>query len=354
MEIREFLRGYRPAIDSVQVAGNMAVVPLVSDQEFTTAVGDVGEVSLKKDINYGTLCFENQGGRVGIVLQGATIITQQSAQDRTVPRAVILKGKEVANVNAFCVQSSQGGYIKANQLTDEFGDESPFMIMPPTLRANALVQSAGLGRGSDYSRLWNSLENYSGTFAGVRSSSALKDIYAKYKDQLDEFVAQFEPIPNQLGAIVLIDGAVVAVDIMPTYHSWKRMWRGLIRDSYGVEAVRTADDSKGVVFNYNLNIDNITDLDSLETEMERATSNLTGAIRQQWNAVDKATVTVKQTKKIGDVSLKDVSTDKFFGQAVIHDEHCVYLSLVPKGSTPGTGGNFRRRSRIYGDDDFSF
>jgi len=352
MEIREFLRGYRPDLESVQVAGNMAVVPLVADQEFSTAVGDVDEVSLKKDIDYGTLCFENQSGRVGIVLQGATIITQQSAQDRTVPRATILKGKQVANVNAFCVQSSQGGYIKANQLTEEFGEESPYMIMPPTLRAHALVQSDGGASG--YSRLWNSLESYSGTFSGVRSSSALKDIYAKYKDQLDEFVAQFEPVPNQLGAIVLIDGAVVAVDIMPTYQSWKRMWRALIRDSYGVEAVRTADANKGTVFNYNLNIDDITDLDSLEVEMERATNNLTGAIRQQWNAIDKSSVTVKQTKAVAGVNLKDVSTDKFFGQAVIHDEHCVYLSLVPKGSRPGTGGKFTRRSRIYGNDDFSF
>jgi len=351
MEIREFLRGYRPALDNVQVAGNMAVVPLVSDQEFTTAVGDVDEVSLKKDIDYGTLCFENQGGRVGIVMQGATIITKQAAQDRTVPRATILKGKQVANIDAFCVQSSQGGYIQANQLIEEFGDESPFMIMPPTLRANALVQSDG---ASGYSRLWDALAKYSGTFAGVRSSSALKDIYQKYKDQLDEFVAQFEPVPNQLGAIVLIDGAVVAVDIMPTYASWKKMWRALIRDSYGVEAVRTADENKGTVFNYNLNIDEITDLDSLETEMERTTSDLTQAIRQRWSAVDNSAVTVKQTKKIDGVSLKDVSTDQFFGQAVIHDEHCVYLSLVPKGSQAGTGGKFNRRSRIYDNDDFSF
>jgi hypothetical protein len=177
MNIKELLRGYKADLDSVQVAGNMAVVPLIAEQEFTSAMGDVDEVTLKKDLDYGKLSFENQSGRVGIVLQGATIVTKQSAQDRTVPRAVILKGKQVANVNAFCVQSNQGGYIDTPGLNDEFKDEDhPFVILPPTLRANALMESQD-GRNHSYNRLWDHLRRYSSTFSGMRSSAELKDIY---------------------------------------------------------------------------------------------------------------------------------------------------------------------------------
>ena len=349
MKIRELLSGYKTDTDNIQVAGNMTVIPLVSDQPFTTGVGEVDDVSLKKDMEYGKLCFENQSGRVGIVLQGATIITEQRAQDRTVPRATIIKGKGTENVGAFCVQSSQAGYIDANRLGDEAKEgDSPFMILPPTLRAKAL------GAGDGYDRLWKHLEHYSGAFSGMASTACLKDIYTKYKDQLDEFVAQFEPVPNQLGAIVLINGDVVAVDIMPTYESWRKMWRTLIRDSYGVEAVRTADQSQGTVFHYDLNMDNITDLDSLENETNRTVSQLVTVIKKQWEGIAEADAAAQVTNNIGGIRLSNIEAPEFTGQAVIHDEHCVYLSLLPKGSTRGTRGRFQRRSKIYDNDDFQF
>ena len=353
MKMQEMLKGYKPDLDSVQVAGNMVVIPLVSEQEFTNAVGEVNEVRLRRDIDYGSMEFENQSGRIGILMQGATIITRQSAQDRTIPRATILKGKGTERVHAFCVQSSQGGYMDASGIKDEFED-APFQILPPTLRRDALMESAG-GK-SGYSRLWKSLERYSGTFHGVRSSSHLHHIYDRYKDSLDHFVAQFEPVPNQLGAIVLIDGAVVAVDIVPTYDSWKKVWRTLIRDSYGVEAVRTQaqEHGGGVVFNYALKEEEVTDLDSLEAEMHRAVSDLVNAIRQQWAKVSDESVVQQVEKTIEGVRLLKVKTGAFMGQAVVHDEHVVYMSLVPEGSTRENKPKFERKSKTYSNDDFSF
>jgi hypothetical protein len=351
-KVKELLRGFRVDLESVQVVGNMAVVPLVSDEEFKSRVSDVDEVVLDKDVDYGTLRFKNQSGGIGIVLQGATIVTQQKAQDRTVPRAVILKGKAVENVSAFCVQSSQCGLIRTDQIADEFKDESPFFILPPTLRASALERANG-NRGN-FSGLWDSLSKYSGTFAGVGSSSHLKDIYDRYRVDLDKFVAQFEPVPNQLGAIVIIDRQVVAVDIMPTYRSWKIMWRGLIRDSYGVEALRTASAGKGELWHYDLNAKNVTDLGSLRAEMQRTMSNLVAAIRQSWSEVDNDTLVTQVANEITGVRLVNVESERFQGQAVIHDEHTVYLSLVPKGSTTERKTTFKRQSQTYNEGEFHF
>jgi hypothetical protein len=354
MDIKGFLRGYKPDVENVQIAGNMVMIPLVSEQEFTSSVGEADSVQLRQDIDYGNLSFENQSGNVGIVMQGATILTKQHAQDRTVPRAHILKGKATANVNAFCVQSDQGGYINASQLAEEYKDEEvPFMILPPSLRASALIESRD-PREHQYNRMWNTLESYTGSFSNLRSTAAIKNIYEKYKDALDEFVAQFEPVPQQLGSIVLIDGAVAGVDIMPTYLSWKKMWRSLIRDSYGAEAVRTADKHRGTVFNYNLKMDDITDLDSLEAEMHRAVEQLVTAVRMQWSRIDKESVVSQAVDSISGIELVNVESGSFFGQAVVHDEHCVYLSLVPKGSTRGPVDRFRRGSSTYSNDDFSF
>jgi hypothetical protein len=353
--IKDLLRGFRVDMASLQVVANMAVVPLVSDQEFTSRVGDVDEVVLNRDIDYGTMQFKNQSGEVGIVLQGATIVTKQAAQDRTIPRAVILKGKAIENVNAFCVQSTQGGYVDASRVGDEFGDESPFFVIPPTLRGHAMAQSRGGGSG--YSTLWKTLEKYTGSFSGVRSSSHIRDIYDTYRSQLDTFVAQFEPVPNQLGAVVIIDRQVVAVDIMPTFRSWKVMWRGLIRDSYGVEAMQTAGAGKGEVWHYDLNAGAVSDLESLRSEMHRTLTGLVAAVRQSWEDVDKEALVTSVDNEISGIRLVNIESERFQGQAVVHDEHTVYLSLIPKESTRGAREAFRRanrRSQTYRDGDFTF
>jgi hypothetical protein len=141
---------------------------------------------------------------------------------------------------------------------------------------------------------------------------------------------------------------------MPTFASWKKMWRTLIRDSYGAEAVRSSSQGKGVVFNYDLALKNVTDIESLEAEMHRTVNALTAAIQQQWDKVHKETVQTQAINRINQIQLQNVESTGYFGQAVIHDEHCVYMSLIPKGSTPGSPGKFQRRSRIYNDEDFTF
>lgn len=350
-KVKELLRGYGVDLENLQTVGNMTVIPIVSEQEFAAGVADVDEVELTKDVDYGTLRFTNQSGQIGIVMQGASIITQQRAQDRTVPQATILKGKGSVNVDAFCVQSSQGGHFRTSELKEEFKDEPPYKILPPTLRSLALTRS--YGGGHSYSNLWRDLEGYTGTYANLRASSHLVDLYTKYKDDLDKFVAQFEPVPHQLGAIVMIDQEVVAVDIMPTHRSWKVMWKTLIRDSYGAEAIRTAGAGKGIVWAYNLKLDNITDLQSLEDEMHRTVSALFAAIKERWEEVDKEMLVQDVQQDLQGVRRVNVASDRFMGQAVIHDEHCVYLSLIPKGSTRERRENLRRRSQNYSNEEFN-
>lgn len=354
IEIKELLRGYKADLKNIQVAGNMCIVPLVSEQEFTNAIGEVTSVNLKDDINYGEMEFVNRSSKVGVILQGATIITRQRAQDRTVPQAHVLKGKATAKVNVFCVESTQPGYINVDKLADEFKDEPIYRILPPMLRAKALTISTRAGH--QYGNLWRTLEEYSADFSKIRASSSLKNIYDGYQQSLNEFVAQFEPVPNQLGAIVFIDTQVVAIDIMPTYKSWLLMWKTLIRDSYGAEAVRAASEDKAMVWDYNLDISKIKDLDSLEKEMHLAVDQLIAGIRQEWEKVDNVVVAVEQVDTIKNIRLVNIESDTFVGQAVIHDEHVVYASILPKGSRKGKVGKFKSRtqSSTYSNDDFLF
>lgn len=355
MRLNEFLRGYRIDRDNIQNVGVMTVVPIVSDQEFTSAIADVDEVYLKRDIDYSTLQFENRSGKVGIILQGASIISKQRAQDRTVPLANIIKGKQAVNAGAFCIQSSQPGHFNPETLEGEREvGVAPYRILPPTLRRDALL-ATWLPHGPEsYSALWNHITRYIGFEMGPYARAHMEDIYNRLAKDLDQFVAQFEPVANQLGAIVMVNRQVIAVDIMPTYKSWKLMWSTLIRDSYGLEAIRVSkhESPNPWVFQiHGYEPESLEDaLEAIETERNVRCSEISAA----WGAVAAETVVTSAMNKVDGVELLGLESDTFFGQSVLHDNHVVYMSLIPKGSKRQSVPKLRRRSQNYSNEDFRF
>jgi hypothetical protein len=355
MRLKEMLRGYQVDAENIQVVGNMTVVPLVSAQEFSARMGEVDEVHLNKDPDYGVLEFKNESGQVGIVMQGACIISKQPAQDRTVPRAQILKGKKTGSIGVFCVQSDQGGHFDAAGVRAERVEgEAPFKILPPTLRTLAVMRSKAEHDSSSYSRMWDDIKAYSQFALGQVNRAHLHDMYDKLKKELDEFVAQFEPVPNQLGAIVMINQEVVAVDIMPTHRSWRIMWRTFIRDSYGLEALRCISRGQVLPWGQKMNHDNVDSLDSLEAEMHRTQDVLRRAISRSWAGVHDQTVATQVMNNISGVQLMGLESGGYFGQAVMHDEHIVYMSLIPKNSDRQRVEAFKRRSQTYSNEEFGF
>jgi len=355
MRLQELLRGYKVDRANIQVVGNMTVVPLVNEQEFSSRIGEVDEVHLSRDPEYGVLEFKNESGKVGIVMQGATIISKQHAQDRTVPRAQILKGKSAGALGVFCVQSDQGGHFNPDGVRQERVEgEAPFRILPPTLRTVAIMRSQQQHDSSSYSRMWDDIKAYSQFALGQAHRAHLHDIYDKLKKDLDEFVAQFEPVPNQLGAIVMINQEVVAVDIMPTHRSWSIMWRTFIRDSYGVEAMRSASRGHALPWGQRMNPGNVNSLEDLGQEMDRMVVGLTDGIQRSWAQVHDETVVSQTMNDVSGVKLLGLESDRYFGQCVLHDEHVVYMSLIPKDSDRKRVERFQRRSQTYSNEEFGF
>lgn len=358
MRLTELLRGYVPDINQVQMAGNMIVVPVVSTQEFTSEnVDDVSSVKLDHDQDYGHMSFKNEGYKIGILMQGATIMTKQEAQDRTVPRAQLIGAKSKIGVDVYCVQPDQGGHINTERLDKEFQDDPiPYRMLPPALRASAFTTSHESTRHS-YDSMWSSIEHYSSGFSGIRNRRSMKGVYGELDTQLEEFVAQFEPVDQQMGAIVFINGRLVAVDLMPTYKSWSMMWRTLIRDSYGMEALRSLqhDGAGAQIWDIQVNMEAINDIESLVTEITNSRTGFVEAIRKIWNEHDEDINTSRtQSLPAGGtpVEMHNLDSNRFMGQAVMHDAHCVYLSLLPKGSTREDQPRFRQRT--YNDSPFRF
>jgi hypothetical protein len=301
----------------------MVVLPLISTTEFTN-VADHNEVTLDSDINYNRLSFKNHSGNIGIAIQGFTVIdNEQKAQDRTIPYAHLIKAANAKVIPANCIQQNQSGKFIVSRL-----DESNFMILPPTLRGIALKKSTH--QDAETGALWSSLETW---VHGVDCRRlGLTAFYSKFKDTLDRFVAQFEPVENQLGAITLINGVIIAIDIVPKYDTWKRVWRALIRDSYGAEAVRMAENSGQIIAQENLNTQGVDSLDTLEAAYNEMKGSFYDSLYSLVSGTIQYSVGLRRLDTLSELTMLKVESEQFVGQTVLHGDHTVYLSLVPSNA----------------------
>lgn len=348
--VRDLLKGYEVKIEDIQSVGNMSVIPIVANDEFSN-VAEINEVNLVRDPNYDQMVFKNSSGEVGITLQGWAIMDEQKAQDRTLPYAHLIKKGSQKTLPANCIQSSQGGTFNVGQLNLE-----EFSILPPTLRGIALQKASYTE--SETGALWDDLGKWSSKLNLDCKGSGLSLFYKTFQDKLDQFVAQFEIVPNQVGAIVLINGEVIAIDVLPKYSHWKAAWRAFIRDSYGAEALRLLKESGNNVDLPAIEMASIQDnsLESLEEAFNNMKSTFVDTLRAQVGDVLNASIEHESLDSLAELNLLKVENNSFQGQAVLHgDQHFVYLSFVTKKATPKAKKIFRALpENPYNDSTFRF
>jgi len=303
----------------IQTAGYMQIIPLVSDlvdDRFGPPEVEVGTS------HYGELDLKNSTNKTVIVPSGAGYITKQRAQDHATPTAKLIKARETAHiVSAACIQSTQGGTIRP--------EKTPLTILPFMMREESIQTR----KKKEYSKLWEAIGRFNQDL-GLRNTSQHLEFYLqKFKDQLDEFVAQFELVPKQIGAIVLINGNVVGIERAPNYEVWRYFWNPLVRESYGSLAVKYAKmNAEAIPYpgtRQPMRRNKITDLESLEKELNwvksKEAETVTDLIRKFVNDPFKT----EQDEKIPDgFSTITVSHKQFVGQIIAENERILYASLV--------------------------
>jgi hypothetical protein len=226
------------------------------------------------------------------------------------------------------------------------------MVLPPSLRGIALKNSSYTS--SDVGALWNNLRTW---IKGIDcDSNGLTSFFTKFEDRLSQFVAQFEPVEKQLGAIVLINGKIIAIDILPKYESWKYVWRAFIRDSYGAEAIRQSQNNGAVDIRPTMDFSNVNTLADLENSFSSMKSGFYDQLQDIIGRTLSLSVGYLKLETIGELTLLKIESDEYIGQGVIHgSDHFVYLSLVnAKGQAVTTKKFNSLRRDPYGSSGFQF
>jgi hypothetical protein len=325
--VQDILRGCK--VGQIQTVGFMQVIPLIGEVTFDNYVaprpGQVGNPG------YAVLSFDNRRSDEDMIVpMNLGVITKQRAQDHALTTAAFVKAKATEQLRtAVCIQQSQPGNIMAS-------DDNRIIVLPATLREEAFKMK---GEGQ-LGRLWPSIQKLMKD-AGVREPSGnLVSFLNEYNSQLEQFVAEFEPVENQVGAIILISGQVAGIERTPNVRYWNDVWTMLIRDCYGSLAIIEHRKHKGVPPVPRTRVQlRPTRGKTMAEKLADLKDALEEARKAEYEEVKRVVEAILETelpctwdgKSSGTRRIEDVggeSQDRFVGQLFREGEAVVYASLV--------------------------
>lgn len=316
IQLSDVLLGCRPG--RIQSVGYMQVIPLLSelsDERFISPMEPSAQVCTS---GYGTLSFHNSDKRVMIVPCHAGYVVKRAAQDHAMAHAGVVAGSNNrAFDTAMCIQQSQGGLIPR--------DAYQMLILPFALREQALA----VRKEKSFQKLWQSISEFNREL-GVTAHGQLDYFLNHFKKELDEFVAEFESLPGQVGAVILVDDQVVGVERAPSHKYWQDVWPALIRECYGSLAIRVAQQKQErevPPVSRTRFPDGIQSLDDLE--------KLINSIQDEEEAQAKSTVRELLDESLqlapedttAGLAVETVTSPRFTGQVIRSGKQIVYASL---------------------------
>jgi len=216
MRLGDILRGCEAG--QMQSVGLMQVIPLLgaSDERF----GNPSSLQVRTS-HYGVLEFDNPHEEISIVPRDAGYITKRGSQDHGMPEtAIIYANRRLTYDRAACIEQTQGGYIQ---------NDAMLIILPFPIREAMFANRARKG----YDKVWQYIDSFNKAMDCERGGGHINVFLREYEKQLSRFVAEFEPVPGQIGAIVLVAGRIVGIERVPSEAYWLDIWETMIRECYG-------------------------------------------------------------------------------------------------------------------------
>jgi len=322
LTIREILRGCE--VGRIQTVGAMQIIPLTMEQSMQDdrfATPDIVRVGTS---TYGTMNFTNPADKPVLLPSHVGYIVKQAAQDHAMSTAGIVPAKRQQSwENAMCIQANQAGMISRG--------EHKMLILPLALRKPALENR----KARNYSKLWNSIGSYN-TSSGLGDSRNLVTYIQGYERQLDQFIAEFETVENQVGAIILINGDVVGCERAPSTEYWRSVWEPLVRVCYGSAAIaasRQAQKTETVLkTRVPLKVQDLSNLDDLCSALEHVEAEQEELARRQVRQLLDDQFQEDQEQRAGHAraDIVTIRNDQFFGQVATDQTsgQVLYASMV--------------------------
>lgn len=221
-----------------QSVDEMTVIPLIGELRGNVAAPE--RLQFTRTTDYGKMEFRNTDPDEPAIIPSNMMVRGKSAQDHAMSGSgVVLAASDRLFENACCVEETQGGYLSGAQVvqTDILPAELRKALVDPRRRDNR-----------EYGKLWGSIKTWLRKFKAFSTvrRAHIRDFFDQkdYKQALEEFAAEFEPVVGQIGALILFNGVPVGLEIMPSAQHWEAYWKWLIRGCYGSQLINLKESGK--------------------------------------------------------------------------------------------------------------
>ena len=177
----------------------------------------------------------NRGDVAVLLLDGEELVGAK--QNRVLNLTILVPPQHTATIPVSCVESGRWRHVShqfGSAPRTQFAEGRAAKMHQVT---NSLLSSGA--RRSDQSAVWNAIAEKSARLGAESDTAAMSAMYDKVDHSLEEFVAAFPPVERQVGAVFLVNGCLVGLELFDAPGTWRKLSPKLVR-SYALDAIDRA------------------------------------------------------------------------------------------------------------------
>lgn len=237
--VREAIKALQ--IGAAQTVRNLTMVPLLAPREAepfyltldealangyarVTEVSDAGTVP--------ELRFVNAGPKPVLLLDGEELVGAK--QNRTLNLSILVPGQTTLTVPVSCVEAGRWHHV-----SPEFASEGRVFYAAGRARRARDVSEAMRHTGARVSRqgeVWADIAEKAERLAAPSATGAMSSMFDNYRTTLDEFRSALTAGTRQTGALFMIGGRTVGLDVFDAPATLRRVLPKLV-GSYALDAL---------------------------------------------------------------------------------------------------------------------
>jgi hypothetical protein len=216
------------------LAGNgTAADYLTLDEALSQKCATITEVSEGGSVP--ELKFVNSSGKRIFLLDGEELVGAK--QNRVLNLSILVPAGKTIVIPVSCVEAGRW-----HHRSREFSSAPRAHYAEGRSRKMAQVSESMRSSGrrtSNQGEVWRDISAKFSKFGSSSPTSAMSDIYEQQSGRLEEYVGSFAPAASQVGAVFVINGKIVGLDLFDFPETFKKLLPKLLR-SYGLDALDRA------------------------------------------------------------------------------------------------------------------
>ena len=203
------------------------------DDALAREVARVTEVSESGSVP--ELLFVNDGDERVLLIDGEELVGAR--QNRILNVSILAGAKRTLTIPVSCVEHGRWSYRRR-----DFTASAQALFARARAKKAAEV-TASLRRTGTYDgnqgEIWSDIDAKAAYFRVESSTDSMADLFAEQRALIDQYVAAFEPLPRQTGALFAIGGRIAGMELFDAAATWRALMPKILR-SYALDAIEDA------------------------------------------------------------------------------------------------------------------